>query len=216
MGHSGPDWVAALFQDSHFHKVFENAAVIVWQVKLNPGESTLLDRHEYDFLEVVVQSGSMSMADERGRATPLVLTPGARLIRGGFTGVLKNSDKNTPFYGVQVEFRSPLGAERCGPEAPVLCPGGDVFSGVLRMAIGIVETGHLCARHYLMGTSLHSPALVVAIRPAKLFRSGGSIQVLNAGDAAWLTSAEELVQAPGPSTAVDFIAIEFKETTQLK
>ncbi len=217
MGHSGPDWVAALFQDSHFHKILENGAVIVWQLKLHPGESTLLDRYGYDFLEVVIQSGSMSMADELGHATPLPLRPGVRLIRGGFAQVLKNTDEKTPFYGVLVEFRSPLGAERCGPEAPVLCPSGGDFSGTLRHhALGIVETAHLCGRRYLMGTRLCSPVLIVAIQPARLVTSSGSIQVLDAGQAAWLTSGEESMQATASSAIVDFVGIEFKEGQQFK
>jgi hypothetical protein len=209
MGHSGPDWVASLSQDRHFKKVLENAAVMVWQLELNPGESTLLDRYGHDFLEVVIQSGSMSMADERGHLTPLLLKPGALLIRGGFAQVLKNTDQNARFRGVFVEFRSPLGAERCGPEAPAMCPGGGV---VRHLSLGIVETDHLYARRYFMGASVHLPELVIAIKPARLVASGVSAgtRLLKAGEVAWLTSGVESVQGPDPSAIVDFVGVEFK------
>jgi len=217
MGHSGPDWVAALWQDSHFQKIFENPSVIVWQLKLNPGESTLLDRYGHDFLEVVIQSGSMSMADEHGQLTPLSL-PGAQLMRGGFAKALKNTDKGRPFQAVFVEFRVALGAERRGPEAQVLCPSGGDFGGTLRHhALGIVETDQVCARRFLMSARVPSPALVIAIRPARVIasRASGSSQLLKAGQAAWLTSGEPSVQAPAAS-AVDFVGIEFKEIQQSK
>ncbi len=214
MGHSAPNWVAALSQDSHFHKTLENQFVIVWQVRVKPGDSTLLDRHETDFLEIVIESGTVSMADERGRITPLRLAPGARLIRGGFAARLKNTDKSAPLHAVFVEFRSPLGSQACGPEAEILCPaGGDIGGALLHHEIGIVKTGHFCARRFLMNVTVHAPVLLIAIRPARVIASDSPAAsgLLKAGQATWLPTGEQSVQAPSPSASIDLVGVEFGE-----
>ena len=46
--------------------LFENERVRVWDLRLAPGESTGLHRHEYDYLYVVIGAGRLQAADAEG------------------------------------------------------------------------------------------------------------------------------------------------------
>ncbi len=46
--------------------LFENERVRVWDLRLAPGESTGLHRHEYDYLYVVIGDGRLQAADAEG------------------------------------------------------------------------------------------------------------------------------------------------------
>ena len=46
--------------------LFENERVRVWDLRLAPGESTGLHRHEHDYLYVVIGDGRLQAADAAG------------------------------------------------------------------------------------------------------------------------------------------------------
>ncbi len=46
--------------------LFENERVRVWDLRLAPGESTGLHRHEHDYLYVVIGDGRLQAADAEG------------------------------------------------------------------------------------------------------------------------------------------------------
>ncbi len=46
--------------------LFENDRVRVWDLRLAPGQSTGLHRHEHDYLYVVIGDGRLQGADEQG------------------------------------------------------------------------------------------------------------------------------------------------------
>ncbi|MCA9068238.1 MAG: hypothetical protein KDA84_04910 [Planctomycetaceae bacterium] len=50
--------------------LFENDRVRVWDLRLEPGESTGLHRHETDFLYVVIGDGELQTAFSDGTAGP--------------------------------------------------------------------------------------------------------------------------------------------------
>ena len=47
--------------------LFENERVRVWDLRLEPGESTGLHRHECDYLYVVIGDGRLQAADAEGK-----------------------------------------------------------------------------------------------------------------------------------------------------
>lgn len=46
--------------------LFENERVRVWDLRLAPGESTGLHRHEHDYLYIVIGDGRLQAADAAG------------------------------------------------------------------------------------------------------------------------------------------------------
>lgn len=50
--------------------LFENDQVRVWDLRLEPGESTGLHRHTTDFLYVVIGDGSLQRLDAEGGSQP--------------------------------------------------------------------------------------------------------------------------------------------------
>ena len=46
--------------------LFENERVRVWDLRLAPGESTGVHRHEHDYLYVVIGDGRLQAADAEG------------------------------------------------------------------------------------------------------------------------------------------------------
>ena len=46
--------------------LFENERVRIWDLRLAPGESTGVHRHEYDYLYVVIGDGRLQAADAEG------------------------------------------------------------------------------------------------------------------------------------------------------
>ncbi len=50
--------------------LFENERVRVWDLRLAPGESTGLHRHEHDYLYVVIGDGRLQAADAEGSRRP--------------------------------------------------------------------------------------------------------------------------------------------------
>lgn len=50
--------------------LFENERVRVWDLRLEPGESTGLHRHQTDYLYVVIGEGTLQGIDADGTAKP--------------------------------------------------------------------------------------------------------------------------------------------------
>ena len=50
--------------------LFENDAVRVWDLRLEPGESTPQHRHELDYFYVVIGDGKLQRVDPDGTAHP--------------------------------------------------------------------------------------------------------------------------------------------------
>lgn len=51
--------------------LFENERVRVWDLQLQPGESTGMHRHETDYLYVVIDGGTLQGRDADGNDKPL-------------------------------------------------------------------------------------------------------------------------------------------------
>jgi len=50
--------------------LFENERVRVWDLRLEPGETTPMHRHETDYLYVVIGDGTLQRVDPDGSKTP--------------------------------------------------------------------------------------------------------------------------------------------------
>jgi hypothetical protein len=216
-GHSGPPAAVTLDRDPHFHMLFENSLVRAWLLELKPGESTYLDNHHNDFLQIPIQSAWLARTSERAQPVPFWPEPNARFVRGGFRDVLKNTDPKTVVRIVEVEFFENVGTERCGPEAQTACScWGDIGGIVHKIGCDVLQTDSLRVSQLESGTGLSGlPTLVIAITSAKIVDKASSpvrTIVLNPGESAWVDMKEQWIAGPDEHTDPKTVAIEFKVT----
>ena len=90
--------------------LFENDRVRVWDLRLEPGESTSLHRHACDFLYVVIGDGTLQTGHPDGRREP------PRHMRDGDVRFRAVTDEivheaintgDTPWRNIVVELKEP-------------------------------------------------------------------------------------------------------------
>lgn len=65
------DQISNVSSDVGTKLLFENDRVRVWDLRLQPGESTGLHRHETDYLYVVIGDGTLQGRDGAGKDKPV-------------------------------------------------------------------------------------------------------------------------------------------------
>lgn len=88
--------------------LFENDRVRVWDLRLEPGESTPMHRHECDYLYVVIGDGTLQRIDPDGTQTPPKERRDGevvfRTVNDDYTHAAHNAGE-TPWRNIVVELK---------------------------------------------------------------------------------------------------------------
>ncbi len=201
-----------------FHPpVFSNQFVRILNVTIPPGRSSLLHRHDNDYVFVMLRDGSMTSVREDGYSVSLQLSKGeARLTRGGFAHTATN-DGDTSLRILAVELLKGAGAEICGGQAPPCerlqadLPVHKILIETERVRVSTVHmepnVGDMHRHDY--------PHLIIALDPLRLRNEVAGkppeILRLKAGEYKWLAGDFTHTVTNVGKTAVDHVVIEFKE-----
>ena len=114
-------------EPSH-HLVFENAAVRVFAVTVNPGDSTLVHRHSHDYIAVALGDSEILNAKAGAEPVPVVFKDGdTRFSPAGLVHAVMNKS-GRPFRNITIELLGPTTGEHactgsCSRSAP--CDSAD-------------------------------------------------------------------------------------------
>lgn len=99
-------------EPSH-HFVLENDSLRMFDVTVAPHASTLMHRHDRDYIFITLGDSEISNERMNEKPTHVDLKDGdARFVPGGFAHVAKNL-ADTPFHNLTIELKDP-GAPVCG------------------------------------------------------------------------------------------------------
>lgn len=119
-------------EPSH-HKVFENRWLRVFNVTVAPKATTLVHRHNYDYLFVTLGDSDVTNAKVGAQPVQLKLKDGeVRFTLGGFAHAAINNSDN-PFHNITIELLEPSSGEHnctescavstnCKSADPTQCP----------------------------------------------------------------------------------------------
>jgi len=89
--------------------LFENDRVRVWDLRLQPGETTPMHRHECDYLYVVVGDGELQRVDPDGTRAPAVRRRDGEVVfhtvENEYTHAAHNAG-STPWRNIVVELKN--------------------------------------------------------------------------------------------------------------
>lgn len=99
-----PGQAVPLTEDPHYHLMYENQDIQVFDLVLLPHKSTLLDQHDNDSLFVTFGQSAITLQNSGLLPVPLSLPDGAvRFATGGFARTLTN-DGDRPFHDLTIVF----------------------------------------------------------------------------------------------------------------
>lgn len=102
-----PGQPALLTQDPHYHLLYEDVDIQVYDAVVPPHQSTLLDQYDNNFLFVAFGNSSISIASPGMSPVPLTLPDGAvRFFKGGPARTITN-DGDQPFHDMTIVFVNP-------------------------------------------------------------------------------------------------------------
>ena len=201
-----------------FHPpVFSNEFVRILNVTIPPGRSSLLHRHDNDYVFVMLRDGSMTSVREDGYSVSLQLSKGeTRFTRGGFAHTATN-DGDTTLRILAVELLKGAGAEICGAQSPPCeklqadLPVHKILIETERVRVSTVHmepnVGDMHRHDY--------PHLIIALDPLRLRNevAGKTPEILRlkAGEYKWLAGDFTHTLTNVGKAAVDQVVIEFKE-----
>jgi hypothetical protein len=119
--------------EPHHHLAYSNSNVRAFQVEVPPHSSTLLHRHDVDYIWLALGDADVVNAvAEQPEARIKVSDGSVHYTRGGFAHVARN-DTDSPFRNVTIEIlQTQTNAQNiCGevlPGAPLGCRGADIDS----------------------------------------------------------------------------------------
>jgi mannose-6-phosphate isomerase-like protein (cupin superfamily) len=92
--------------------LLENERVKVWEMRLEPGESSALHRHEHDYLLYIVEGTSIDADRPDGSSTSYPVSPGQLVFvpRGGTERAVNRG--STRFRELLVELKDGRGGSR--------------------------------------------------------------------------------------------------------
>ena len=200
------------------HHVFENQYVRVFNVTVEPKGSTLVHRHNYDYLFVTLGNSQVASVRPGEKPVELSLRDGeVRFTQGKFAhAAINRSDK--PFHNITIELLSPSSnVKSCteGCEVPVACISAGSGCPTIERRITsdqwIASLVKIPPRARLEDHVPASPYLLVAVSALNL--GGGSADpqtnlTLAPGGLSW-------VHAPGhtivnnSSAPAAFVTLEF-------
>jgi quercetin dioxygenase-like cupin family protein len=112
------------------HLVFENEYVRVFDVTVEPKTSTLVHRHNHDYLFVTLGDSDVASVRPGEQPVHLVLKDGeTRFTPGNFAhAAINQSDK--PFHNITIELLKPsTNVATCKESCSAPCPGGSDACG---------------------------------------------------------------------------------------
>jgi hypothetical protein len=137
-----PGQAVSLTQDPHFHLMYANPDIQVFDLVLLPHQSTLLDQHNDDSLFVSFGQSTVTLQNSGLMPVQLNLPDGAvRFATGGFTRTLTN-DGDRPFHDLTIVFlNEKLTGRGCscngGPAAAICdCPNAPPLAADWSRRIG--------------------------------------------------------------------------------
>jgi hypothetical protein len=98
-------------EEHHHHKVFENSYVRVWEVEVPARESTLLHRHDHDYVYLVLGDADITNAVAGKEPVKLHLADTTVNFSPVLSHVAEN-DAGTPFRNITIELLHPQGAPK--------------------------------------------------------------------------------------------------------
>ena len=178
----------AIDAEPHHHLVLENAQVRVFQVEVAPHASTLMHRHNRDYIFVTLGPAEIENDVAGKPPASLKLQDGeTRFSTGGFAHLAKNL-ADTPFRNVTIELLQP-GKAAEGAGKPRELPGGTIAPILVKDGVRVsdvrLKAGGAIPRHHHDG-----PHLIVAVTDLTLRNEvegqAAVTRPLKAGEVAWI------------------------------
>ena len=208
------------------HLVFQNDYVRVFDVTVEPKGSTLVHRHNYDYLFVTLGDSDVVSARPGAKPVQLSLKDGeTRFTPGNFSHAAINESER-PFHNITIELLKPSSdvkncSETC--EMPVNCLEKDQRCPIGEKRISS-DQWSISAWSMPPNTSfdtglLKGPSLLIAVTNLNLSMRGidatGSF-VREPGSLDWIPSGREQTIANNSSRQQAFVILEFTAEKQGK
>jgi hypothetical protein len=127
LGQQPPNIVEITAEPSH-HQTLDNETIRVFNVVAPPKASTLIHKHNYDYLFVTLGDTDITNQRVGEQPTQLSLKDGeVRFTKGGFAHAVVNNSEH-PFHNITIELLHPSsGVQRCETacEIPIPCTSAD-------------------------------------------------------------------------------------------
>jgi quercetin dioxygenase-like cupin family protein len=210
-------------EPSH-HLVFQNEYVRVFDVTVAPKATTLIHRHNYDYLFVTLGDSDVVSARVGEKPAALQLKDAeVRYTPGNFAhAAINNSDK--PFHNITIELLKPSASVKTCTEACVTqfkCPDG---SGLCPETEKRVSADQWTASLVTMPSSTRlerhthtAPHLVIAVSDLDLTSDTGSASnnfKRQPGGLAWVPAGVTHTLTNNSAKPARFITLEFKSEKQ--
>ena len=215
-----PAAVEITSEPSH-HLAFQNEWVRAFNVLAPAKASTLVHRHNYDYVYVTLGDTDITNARVGEAPVPLMLKDGeVRFTKGGFAHAVINNSEH-PFHNITIELLRPsTGVHPCNEscDLPVPCSSADKSS--CGSARKVVESDQWVAVAVTLppsattGEHTHAgPHLAVAVTDLDLKQKSKdnreSSLHLKSGDIAWVDPITHTITNAGAQTT-KLIGLEFK------
>lgn len=226
---SGVSWVQApesvpITSEPSHHLVLQNSYVRVFDVTVAPRATTLVHRHQHDYLFVTL--GDSDITNERVGEKPvrLVLKDGeTHFTPGGFAHAAANN-LATPFHNITIEILQPASGVRTCTESctlPVTCAAGPRDCPSIRRLISSDQwdvNEVTFPAHGVLGAHTHNaPHLVIPVSELDLLDTAGAANVVEIrrapGGLAWVEPVTHSVSNNGNKPA-RLITLQFKTSSK--
>jgi len=221
-----PGQAVPLAQDPHFHLMYQDPDIQVFESVLLPHQSTLLDQHDKNALSVTFGQSTITLQDAGQPPQQFTLPDGAvRFAAGGIASTLTN-DGDRPFHELTIVFVNPvLTARSCscngGPaEAVCECPNAPPLPDNWEMRVGQVflKGVTLAPGATYDDSSTRTTRFLVAVTPFDMMdvsiHEPKNLEVrLPAGQFHWLAPGPNQIQNIG-SQPMRFVSVEFYGTVK--
>jgi quercetin dioxygenase-like cupin family protein len=207
--------------EPHHHLVFENELIRVFRVEVPAGETTLMHRHNHDYVYVTLGASDLENRIQGKPAARIQLQDGeTRFTAGNFAHAVRDL-ASTPFRNITVELLqdaktrdapSPWDTAKNEDRSLQVLAGGTQQILFVKDAVRVAETelepGGMIPRHHHNG-----PHLVVAVTDLHLRSQveGKDPVTLNAnvGDSKWIDGGFTHTLTNVGQQPAKFVTIEF-------
>ena len=218
-------------EPSH-HLVFQNEYVRVFDVTVAPKATTLIHRHNYDYLFVTLGDSDVVSTRVNEKPVALKLKDGeVRYTPGHFAHAAMN-ESDRPFHNITIELLKPsAGVKTCTehcdsggcmgsiPKTPrdnsplPGCPGTLQLISAAQWTVSRVDM----PPNATLSMPGKGPILLVAVSEFDLGRQSGDAVgpfKRKSGGLDWIPGAQETTLRNGTSQAAQFVTLEFKPEEQ--
>jgi quercetin dioxygenase-like cupin family protein len=205
-------------EPSH-HLVFQNEYVRVFDVTVAPRTSTLVHRHDHDYVYVTLGGANVTSARTDQKPAQLLLKDGeTRFSAGGFEhAAINNSDQ--PFHNITIDLQQPTTgvkkcAESCSTQPP--CSGDKAGCAAVEQLISSDQwtvSFVTIPPHGRIEKHTHAtPHLVVAVSDLDLLQETGTSAVAvkrSPGGFAWVPAGVTHTLSNRGDSEARFVALDF-------